>query len=149
MINLLDLDNFIFIPNKNEHDNGLIYELEKTDSFAENTFVILPYQNPQTDQVSPNFFKIISEKKLNKNDLIFDKSTNPPIHLISSISKEAYLDKVVKLKEHIQLGNIYEINYCIQFLSEQINISPLNIFFKLNELTKANEEFPLNIFICP
>lgn len=63
MINLLDLDNFIFIPNKNEHDNGLIYELEKTDSFAENTFVILPYQNPQTDQVFPNFFKIISEKK--------------------------------------------------------------------------------------
>ena len=137
MINLLDLDNFIFIPNKNEHDNGLIYELEKTDSFAENTFVILPYQNPQTDQVSPIFLKIISEKKLNKNDLIFDKSINPPIHLISSISKEAYLDKVVKLKEHIQLGNIYEINYCIQFLSEQINISPLNIFFKLIELTKA------------
>ncbi|MEY3170876.1 MAG: hypothetical protein RL765_923 [Pseudomonadota bacterium] len=137
MINLLDLDNFIFIPNKNEHDNGLIYELEKTDSFAENTFVILPYQNPQTNQVSPIFFKIISEKKLHKNDLIFDKSINPPIHLKSSISKEAYLDKVVKLKEHIQLGNIYEINYCIQFLSEQINISPLNIFFKLNELTKA------------
>lgn len=137
MINLLDYNNFIFLPNKNDDDSGLLYELEKSDGFAENTFVILPYQNPQKNQVYPIFYKIISEQKLNQNDLIFDRSINSPINLISSISKETYLDKVIKLKEHIQLGNIYEINYCIQFLSDQINISPLNIFFKLNKLAKA------------
>ena len=53
-------------------------------------------------------------------------------------SKEKYLENVVKLKEHIQQGDIYEINYCQEFLAENVDINfSLDTYFKLNNITKA------------
>ncbi len=63
-----------------------------------------------------------------------------PYHLDfqSTISKEKYLANVEKLKEHIQQGNIYEVNYCQEFLVENVEIEfPLDAYFKLNNITKA------------
>ena len=52
--------------------------------------------------------------------------------------KEKYLENVVKLKEHIQQGDIYEINYCQEFLVENVDIDfSLDAYFKLNNITKA------------
>ena len=36
------------------------------------------------------------------------------------ISKEVYLDKVNTLKGHIQRGDIYEINFCQEYLAKGI-----------------------------
>ncbi len=55
-----------------------------------------------------------------------------------SISKETYIEQVEKLKNHIQLGNIYEINFCQEYIAENVEIDyPLDVYFKLNSLTKA------------
>jgi para-aminobenzoate synthetase component I len=53
------------------------------------------------------------------------------------ISKETYLDNVNKLLAHIKRGDIYEINYCIEFFCEDVIINPQQVFNKLNELTQA------------
>jgi para-aminobenzoate synthetase component 1 len=53
------------------------------------------------------------------------------------ITKEVYLENVNKLLAHIKRGDIYEINYCIEFFCEDAVINPLQVFNKLNELTQA------------
>lgn len=53
-------------------------------------------------------------------------------------SVEDYIKHVNLLKEEIQYGNIYEINYCQEFYAENIVLSnPLETYFKLNNITKA------------
>lgn len=53
------------------------------------------------------------------------------------VNKQTYLETVNKLLAHIQRGDIYEINYCIEFFAEDIVIDPLKVFKKLKELTEA------------
>lgn len=52
-------------------------------------------------------------------------------------SKENYISNVEKLQEHIQRGDIYEINYCIEFVAEDSNINPHATFKKLNSISEA------------
>ena len=59
------------------------------------------------------------------------------ILLHSKTSKEKYIQNLIALKQHIQQGNIYEINYCIEFFAEDVEMDPLSVFLKLNELSKA------------
>lgn len=49
------------------------------------------------------------------------------------MSKAAYLKAFDKLKEEIQFGNIYEVNYCQQFIAKLNNFDPYRAFLKLNE----------------
>jgi para-aminobenzoate synthetase component 1 len=54
------------------------------------------------------------------------------------ISKEEYLEKVRAIKNHIQEGNIYELNFCQEYFAENVEITdPLETYFKLNAITKA------------
>jgi para-aminobenzoate synthetase component 1 len=53
------------------------------------------------------------------------------------ISREAYLQQLGKLKQHIQLGDIYEVNFCQEFFAENATIQPLEVYLQLNDLTKA------------
>ena len=52
------------------------------------------------------------------------------------ISKESYLSKVTKMLEHIRRGNIYEANFCMEFYAENATIEPLEIYQKLNTISK-------------
>lgn len=52
------------------------------------------------------------------------------------ISKENYLSKVNKMLEHIQRGDIYEANFCMEFFAENAIINPLEIYQKLNAISK-------------
>jgi para-aminobenzoate synthetase component 1 len=48
-----------------------------------------------------------------------------------------YLYAVKKLKKHIQQGDIYEINYCQEFFAKDVRLNPEDIYWRLNDLTKA------------
>jgi len=49
------------------------------------------------------------------------------------ISKSDYLEKVRSLKNHIQLGDIYEVNFCQEFYDEQAVINPFQVMETLND----------------
>lgn len=49
------------------------------------------------------------------------------------ILKEEYLKNVNQLKQHIQLGDIYEVNYCQEYFATGVEINPVLIYLKLNE----------------
>jgi len=54
------------------------------------------------------------------------------------IPKEEYIAKIVKIKEQIQLGNIYELNFCQEYFAENVEIPyEIDTYFKLNTITQA------------
>ena len=72
-----------------------------------------------------------------------EEETDENFHLYSFnfeplIDKKAYIEQVEKLKKHIQIGNIYEINFCQEFIAKNVEINyPLDAYFKLNIITQA------------
>ena len=58
-------------------------------------------------------------------------------------TKAEYLDTVKKLRNHIEEGDIYEINYCINFSAIAENLNPIQVF---NELCK-NSPAPFASFL--
>ena len=47
------------------------------------------------------------------------------------ISRSDYLDAVKKIKEHLQRGDIYEVNFCQEFYSEKAHIDPVSTWIRL------------------
>ena len=52
-------------------------------------------------------------------------------------SKEQYVETVNKLRKHIEEGDIYEINYCINFSAAIENLNPLHLFQDLCKYSPA------------
>ncbi len=99
----------------------------------ENTVVSLFYDD-----------EFVSEKEAkNVFDIAFlqkEETSSPAtqkIEIQSKITKEEYVDSVNKLKEHIQNGDIYEINFCQEFYVENSSINTIDIYKKLNAISGA------------
>lgn len=64
----------------------------------------------------------------NKNKVIFG----------AGIDKEEYINSVKKLKNHIQRGDIYEVNFCKEYTSNNVDLETVkNTYFNINNITKA------------
>ncbi|HEU4719042.1 MAG TPA: anthranilate synthase component I family protein [Bacteroidia bacterium] len=85
------------------------------------------------DIVSPgeDFFKAYSAKQNSPREKF------PREKIRHRTTKEKYISDVTKLKEHIRRGDIYEINYCIEFFAENVAIDPPSLFLRLNEISRA------------
>ena len=59
------------------------------------------------------------------------------IEIKQRISKKSYLSKVTKMLEHIHHGDIYEANFCMEFYAENATIEPIEIYQKLNAISKS------------
>lgn len=77
------------------------------------------------------------------DDLKLDFAANRSIKITARLSKEEYLNKVKALQQHIQLGDIYEVNFCQEFYAAKVQINPLALYFKLNEKSPT----PFSCFI--
>jgi para-aminobenzoate synthetase component I len=88
---------------------------------------------------------VISKNDLNKfkkyiadfKEKKVDTNINSDIKIQPKITKEAYIQSVEKIKEHIQRGDIYEVNFCQDFYAENAQIDPLKTYQKLIDLAKA------------
>jgi len=85
--------------------------------------------------------KIISNGNKNAREIFqnnfSEKKTVTRIHMQARTSREEYISNAKKLIEHIHCGDIYEVNYCIEFFAENVSVDPSSLFLKLNELTQA------------
>ena len=52
------------------------------------------------------------------------------------VHKDAYFQKIQTILNHIHRGNIYEVNFCQEFYSKNTTINPVEIYQKLNEISK-------------
>lgn len=53
------------------------------------------------------------------------------------VDKQNYIANVNLIKAHIKRGDIYEMNYCQEFYAENSKLNPLEVFRKLNTISKA------------
>jgi para-aminobenzoate synthetase component 1 len=140
----LQYKNFLITTN-NHHIEGfenVFYELGKTQQESiSNAVVLINYShknylihNKQKDEV---FYPILNKKSFDLQELKCDEKNNSQINLKTKTNKEEYIKRVKALKQHIQIGDIYEINFCVEFFAEDVEIDPFDLFLKLNELTEA------------
>ncbi|WP_347159266.1 anthranilate synthase component I family protein [Pontibacter chitinilyticus] len=48
------------------------------------------------------------------------------------VAAEMYKAQVARIKQHIIEGNVYELNYCMEFYAEQVQVEPLPLYLALN-----------------
>lgn len=71
-------------------------------------------------------------------DIIAQPATVAPVPTVQYhplIGKENYLHIVHQLKEHIRRGDCYEINFCQEFLAEDVVLDPVGLYLKLSQLS--------------
>lgn len=85
-------------------------------------------------------YSIHSEKDFRKivygSNLVRSDSLTAKLELQAKTNRYDYVKTVHQLKEELQFGNIYEINYCIEFWAQQ-KINPFRVFEELNHLSQA------------
>jgi len=67
------------------------------------------------------------------NDISIREDALQEVKVVPRITRENYLRTVKELKKHIQIGDIYEINYCQEYFAEGVVIKPLAIYLALNK----------------
>lgn len=95
---------------------------------SKNDQLTILYQDK--DYTSEEIQQLAGEIESFNTDLLDQK--NHPKNISTRFSKPEYLETVHQLKEHIQRGDIYEINLCQEFYSQAI-INPEQTFLKLTE----------------
>lgn len=125
----------------NEKLFGLLsYELknkfEKLQSKNES-----PYKIPDFLFFQPEEVHLLSNLEiaqlLEQEGVEQEKIVNNSIHLQQKISKKEYLQKVKSILEHIQRGDIYEMNFCMEFFAKGIDLDPVQLYTQLNHLSPS------------
>ncbi len=85
------------------------------------------------------FLVAVTQVKTSDQPIPFQKpETGKPetsIQLVQKTTKEKYIEVVRQLKHHIQIGDIYEVNYCMAFEAENIEMDPTEIWEKLQAIS--------------
>jgi para-aminobenzoate synthetase component 1 len=86
----------------------------------------------EKNEESLQFFNYFIEEETDLNFHKYQKNLEP------RNSKAQYISKLEKIKEYLQRGDIYEVNFCQEFYAENIEIPyELDLYFKLNKIAKA------------
>jgi para-aminobenzoate synthetase component 1 len=129
-----DLKNDIEVLNSNNFDGldfpDLFFFQPKKIFLLKGNQLEIQYLNICDDEVEEDLIAIIETQHPAPN-------TQHATNIIQRISKESYLRKVSNLLEHIHRGDIYEVNFCMEFYAENAIINPLDKFLKLNEISKS------------
>ena len=88
----------------------------------------IQYLNMCDDEVEDDFEAILKH-------LETTIETNESLLIQQRISKEFYLEKVSRMLDYINNGDIYEANFCMEFYAEG-TINPITKFQRLNEISK-------------
>jgi len=108
------------------------FQPEYTFSFSETDEIEIGYFS---DRKSEN--EIIDLYTTIEN-IVIDYENEVAAKMLSCrVSKNEYMENVRKIKQHIQLGDVYELNYCIEFFAENAEISPVQVYEKLSKISPA------------
>jgi para-aminobenzoate synthetase component I len=96
-------------------------------------FCLIPFPK-RIGEINVSYYECEEETTWKIEQLNSANTSNP---IVTIPSKEEYLKQVEKLKQHIQQGDIYEVNYCIEIGVEGIINHPLDIFISLQSFAQA------------
>jgi para-aminobenzoate synthetase component 1 len=64
---------------------------------------------------------------------IVPSTTKLSVNLKQRVSQDQYLTNVEQIRQHIIEGDVYELNYCVEFYSENALLDPMDIYRRLIE----------------
>ena len=76
------------------------------------------------------------------NPAMVNGNSIPPVHLHQRTDRESYLERADDILRHIRRGDIYEMNYCMEFYAAKVLLDPVETFLKLNR----NSPMPMSAF---
>ncbi|ATA93144.1 aminodeoxychorismate synthase component I [Capnocytophaga canimorsus] len=101
--------------------------------FFQKDYLIFSYLENVSEEIDSDFEQIctFSEESIYKHTDFSQKR-----QVSARISKENYVQQVEKMQKHIARGNIYEANFCQEFYVEDVDIEPLFVYEKLNNISE-------------
>lgn len=97
--------------------------------FIKENLLEMHYLNMVADEMETDLNAILSGSAQS------EKILKTPPNIQARISKERYLEKVKQMLHHIQIGDIYEANFCQEFYAEIVSLNPLATFENLNDIS--------------
>jgi para-aminobenzoate synthetase component I len=141
-----ELKNYVYVPPEaGGKAPGVIYLLSDPTSRFSEGFAVIPYTDGSKHSPAPVYYPIAGAIRWEYPDFLAFTDVESPVLMKCDTPKEDYIRKVEKLKANIQRGDIYEINYCIEFYAENVSIEPFNIFIKLHDVSKAPYSYLLKL----
>ena len=147
-INLEKLNDFLAIPNswkfgylsydlKNEFENLPSQNIDELEFPEIHFFIPKTLFKIEKDTISLVYGDISLLSNVKEAFLTNKEAQTIPIKLTPRITEEEYISKIKSVKEHIQQGDIYEMNFCYELFNENVEMDPFETYTKLNELTNA------------
>ncbi len=125
-----ELESLYSVNNDQLHfDNVSFFQPRYVITYADNQWAIgyLKMDNTEADAL-----EIVQQIK--KSDhLSISQSYSPAIK--QRVSKQEYLHSVEQILEHIHKGDIYELNYCVEFYAEKVAMNPYEVYNQLIEIS--------------
>ena len=132
-----------------KNDSGRPGEKLKSENNDEHGFPIVHFFQPRLIVIHNKEHSIMEILFLEKYDSassvqqIFDEISETTIpdadvHEVTiqhRVSKKEYVSTVSQIKEHIQRGDIYEMNYCMEYFSAGSPIHPVHAYQRLNAIS--------------
>ncbi len=98
--------------------------------------VEIQYLNFVADELDTDWKEITNHSEAESQGNIIFETKSIPIKLQLRTSKESYFKKFDILLQHIQIGDLYEANFCQEFYYEDKVIDPLKTYQHLNDISK-------------
>jgi para-aminobenzoate synthetase component I len=70
-----------------------------------------------------------------RNASVEKKGTSASVQIQERISREQYKHSIQTIQQHILRGDCYELNYCMEFFSEEAAIDPANVYQSLTNIS--------------
>jgi para-aminobenzoate synthetase component I len=67
--------------------------------------------------------------------VVLEPNIPQKLEMTAKVSRQEYINKVSQIKENIIKGDVYELNYCVEFYNENAKIDPLQTYFALQEIS--------------
>jgi para-aminobenzoate synthetase component 1 len=131
----LDFANLYFFQPKKLFfikDNTLeIQYLKEFEHEVESDLKTIRHYEKQSDNV-------ISQNRIKNKQIAtnFQENSCNDVKIHKRITKKEYLKQLETILQHIHRGDIYEVNFCQEFYSENARINPFEVYKKLNEISK-------------
>ncbi len=97
--------------------------------FIKENYVEFRYADFCANEISIDFQAIQITK-------IKEEKKSSAIDIKSRISKKKYLAKINTIQKHITRGDSYEVNFCMDYYSENSLLDPKEVYQKLNSISK-------------
>ncbi len=123
-----DVKNELENLSSNNPDNGLFSSL-----FALSPDVVVTY-NALENQIA--IYRYNFEVSIfDLPDFSIEQKLENEINITPHLSKKEYIDKMNGIQQHLQRGDIYEINFCQIYSAVDAEISPYATFQQLNKIS--------------